>query len=93
MPFSTLQRVLIVEHYFRTQSYEAVKQSYQVHFPDAAVPSKTTIFQHVNRFHGTGSTVIIDAPVCNGVGDSFNIFSNYVIYMYRKKHDIQFWVA
>jgi hypothetical protein len=42
-PFSTVQRVFIVEHYFRTQSYEAVKQSYQVNFPDAAVPNKSTI--------------------------------------------------
>jgi hypothetical protein len=44
MPFSTVQRVFIVEHYFRTQSYEAVKHAYQVHFPDAAVPNKSTIF-------------------------------------------------
>jgi hypothetical protein len=35
-----MQRVFIVEHYFRTQWYEAAKQAYQVHFPDAAVPSK-----------------------------------------------------
>jgi hypothetical protein len=26
------------------QSYAAVKQAYQVHFPDAAVPNKSAIF-------------------------------------------------
>jgi hypothetical protein len=39
-----MQRVFIVERYFRPQSYEAFKQAYQVHFPDAAVPNKATMF-------------------------------------------------
>jgi hypothetical protein len=38
MPFPTVQRVFIVEHYFRMQSYDADKQAYQLNFPDAAVP-------------------------------------------------------
>jgi hypothetical protein len=29
MPFSTMQRVLIVEQYFQTLSYEADKQAYE----------------------------------------------------------------
>jgi hypothetical protein len=40
MPFSTMQRVFIVGYCLRTQAYEAVKQAYQVHFRDAAVPKK-----------------------------------------------------
>jgi hypothetical protein len=43
MPFSTVQCAFIVEHYFLMQ-YESVKQVYQVHFPDAAVQNKSTIF-------------------------------------------------
>jgi hypothetical protein len=39
MPFSTVQLVFIVE--FRRQSYEAVKQTNQVHFSDAPVPRKS----------------------------------------------------
>jgi hypothetical protein len=44
MPFSAVQRVFIVEHYFRKQMYEAFKQIYQVHFPDDAVSNKSIIF-------------------------------------------------
>jgi hypothetical protein len=55
MPFLTMQRVFIVEHYFRTQSYEAVKHAYQARFPDAAVPNKSTIFRLVNRLLETRS--------------------------------------
>jgi hypothetical protein len=32
-----MQRVFIVEHFFRMLSYEAVKKAHQVHFPDAAI--------------------------------------------------------
>jgi hypothetical protein len=35
---------VIVERCSQTQSYEAVRQAYQVHFPGDAVPSKSTIF-------------------------------------------------
>jgi hypothetical protein len=38
--FPAEQRVFVVEHYFRTQSCVAVKQAYQAHFSDAAVPNK-----------------------------------------------------
>jgi hypothetical protein len=46
---STGQYVFIAEHHFRVLSLEAVKQEYQVHFPDAAVLKKSTIFRHVNQ--------------------------------------------
>jgi hypothetical protein len=49
MPFSIMQRVFIVEHYFRTQSYGAVKQAYQMHFYDAAEPDSSTMFRLVNH--------------------------------------------
>jgi hypothetical protein len=49
MPFSTVQRVFIVEHYFRMKSYEAVQQAYQLHFTDAAVPKKTNVLPLVNQ--------------------------------------------
>jgi hypothetical protein len=52
-----MQRAFTADRYFQMQSYEAVKQAYQVHFPDAAaVPNKSTIFRLVNRFRETGST-------------------------------------
>jgi hypothetical protein len=49
MPFSTMQRVCVVEHYFRTQSKETVKQAHQVHFLDAAASNKSTIFRLINQ--------------------------------------------
>jgi hypothetical protein len=31
------------------QSHETVKQVYQVHFPDATLPNKSTIFRLLNQ--------------------------------------------
>jgi hypothetical protein len=78
MPFSAVQCVFIVEHYFQTQSYEAVKQAYQVHCPDAAVPNKSTVFRLENQqrhclqsfkeYVETGR--VLSTPVW---GDTFNV--------------------
>jgi hypothetical protein len=38
--YSLFFSVFIVEHYFRTQSDEAVKQAYYVYFPGPALPNK-----------------------------------------------------
>lgn len=48
--------MFIVQLHFRKQSYEAAKHTYQVQFPDAAVPNKSTRFRNVNRFRKTVST-------------------------------------
>jgi hypothetical protein len=40
----TVQRVFIVEHYFRKQSYGTGRQAHQVHVPDIAVPNKSLNF-------------------------------------------------
>jgi hypothetical protein len=50
MPFSTVQCVFTVKHYFQMQLYEADKQVYQVHFPDAAVPNKSVILLLDNQW-------------------------------------------
>jgi hypothetical protein len=41
--------LFIVEHYILTQRFEAVKQTYHVPFPDAAVPHSQKFFHLLNN--------------------------------------------
>jgi hypothetical protein len=84
MPFLRLQSLFIVKHCFRTQPYEAVKQAYQMHFPDAAVPNKSNIFDLL--FNGvtlhrisTNMLKLVELCLQQGLGGGAPV--TYIVYM------------
>ena len=49
------QRVFIVETYNRTHSFRDVQEGFRDNFPDRNIPTKSTIFYNVRKFHEHGS--------------------------------------
>jgi hypothetical protein len=47
--------VFILEHYFATKSFAAVREAFRNAYSDKAVPNKTTIHRLVTTFRDTGS--------------------------------------
>lgn len=47
---STEKRAFVIEHYFRTLSYEKVFELFEMKFPDSPVPNKSTIKRVVDNF-------------------------------------------
>jgi hypothetical protein len=58
MVYSRAESVLILEHYFQSKWFAAVREAFSNAYPDKAVPNKTTIHRLVTTFWDTGS-------VCN----------------------------
>jgi hypothetical protein len=49
------EHVFILEHYFASKSFAAVREAFSNACPDKEVPNKTTIHLLVTKFRGTGS--------------------------------------
>jgi hypothetical protein len=50
--------VSILEHYFASKSFAAVREAVSNAYPDKEVPNKTTIHRHVSAFRNTGSVCV-----------------------------------
>jgi hypothetical protein len=55
MVYSRAERVFIIEHYFESKSFAAVRETFSNAYPDKEVPNKTTIHRQVTTFRDTGS--------------------------------------
>jgi transposase len=54
MGFSRIQRATLVEAYFANKSYKKCVKVLQVRFPDSVKPSKSTVYDVIERFRETG---------------------------------------
>jgi hypothetical protein len=54
MVYSRAERVFILEHYFASKSFAAVREAFSNAHPDKEVPNKTTIHRLVTKFWGQG---------------------------------------
>jgi hypothetical protein len=50
MVYSRAERVFILEHYFASKLYAAVREAFSNAYPDKEVPNKTTIHRLVIQF-------------------------------------------
>jgi hypothetical protein len=53
--YSRAERVFILEHYFASKSFAAVREAFSNVYPDKEVPNKTAIHRLVTTFRDTGS--------------------------------------
>jgi hypothetical protein len=58
MVYSRAERVFILEHYFASKSFAAVREAFSITCPAKEVPNMTTVHRLVTKFRDTGS-------VCN----------------------------
>jgi hypothetical protein len=49
------ERVFILDHYFESKLFAAVREAFSNAYPDMEVPSKTTVHRLVTKFWDTGS--------------------------------------
>jgi hypothetical protein len=49
------ERVFVLEHYFASKSFAAVREAFSNAYPDKKVPNKTTIHRAFTEFRDTGS--------------------------------------
>jgi hypothetical protein len=54
------QRILVLKHYFRNESYALCQEAFQETFPNDTVPSKTAIYRIITEFEETGSVCEIE---------------------------------
>jgi rRNA maturation protein Rpf1 len=50
MVYSRAERVFILEHYFASKSFPAVREAFSSAYPDKDVPNMTTIHRLVTKF-------------------------------------------
>lgn len=55
MPYSTEQRVALLEYYFERKSLDAVRAAFQHAYPTAPSPPNSTIMRLVHKFRASGS--------------------------------------
>jgi hypothetical protein len=58
MENSRAERVLILENYFASKSFAAVREAFSNAYPDKEVPNKVTIQRLVTEFRDTGSVCV-----------------------------------
>ena len=51
------QRILIVELYHQTHSYQEVQREFHQRFPDRDIPSKSTISRNVKKLKENGTVL------------------------------------
>jgi hypothetical protein len=49
------QKIFVVKHYFRNESYVFCQGDFQEAFPNDTVPKKTTVYRIITKFEETGS--------------------------------------
>jgi hypothetical protein len=52
---SRAESVFILEYYFTSLSFDAVREAFSNAYPDNEVPNKTTVHRLVIKFRDTGS--------------------------------------
>jgi hypothetical protein len=67
VPFSQVQRVVIVGHYLASGSYLNFQSEFRDTFPDSPVPNKWIISRLVNRFRDTGTLHLLASNMWKGV--------------------------
>jgi hypothetical protein len=55
MVYSRAEHVFILEHYFASKSFTAVREAFSYAYPYKEVPNKTTVQRLVTKFRGTES--------------------------------------
>jgi hypothetical protein len=58
MVYTRAERVFILEHYFASKSFVAVREAFSNAYPDKEVPNDTIIHRRVTTFLGTGSVCL-----------------------------------
>jgi hypothetical protein len=58
MEYSRAERVFILEHYFASKSFAAVREAFSNAYPDKEVQNKTTVHQMVTKLRDTGSVCV-----------------------------------
>jgi hypothetical protein len=58
MVYSRAGRVFILEHYFASKSFVAVREAFSNAYHDKEVPNNTTVHRPVTKFRGTGSVCL-----------------------------------
>jgi hypothetical protein len=58
MVHSQAERVSILEHYFASKSFAAVREAFSNAFPDKVVANMTTVHRLVTEFWDTGSVCL-----------------------------------
>jgi hypothetical protein len=58
MVYSRAERVFILEHYFASKSFAAVREAFRNAYPDKEVPNKATIHRLVTKFRDTGNVCL-----------------------------------
>jgi hypothetical protein len=53
------QRIFIVKHYFRNESYALYQEAFQEVFPNDTVPNKIKTYRIITKFEETGSVCVI----------------------------------
>jgi hypothetical protein len=59
MVYSRAERVFILEHYFASKSFAAVREAFSNAYPDKEVPNKTIVHRLVTKF-GTQEVFVCD---------------------------------
>jgi hypothetical protein len=54
------QRIFVVNHYFRNESYVLCQEAFQEAFPNDTVPNKTTVNRIITKFEETGCVCVIE---------------------------------
>jgi hypothetical protein len=58
MVHSPTERVFILEHYFASKSFAAVREAFSNVYPDREVPNETTVHRLITKFRDTGSVCV-----------------------------------
>jgi hypothetical protein len=58
MVYSRAERVFVLEHYFASKSFGAVREAFSNAYPDKEVTNKTTMHRLVTKFRDTGSVCL-----------------------------------
>jgi hypothetical protein len=58
MVYSRSERVFILEHYFASKSFGAVREAFSNAYPDKEIANNTTIHRLVTAFLDTGSACL-----------------------------------
>jgi hypothetical protein len=56
--YSREEREFILEHYFASKSFAAIREAFTNAYPDKEVPNKTTVHRLVTTFWNTGSVCL-----------------------------------
>jgi hypothetical protein len=77
MVYLRAERVFIIEHYFASKSFAAVREAFSNAYPDKEVPNKTTVHRLVTKFQDTRRGWIFSVSGVKLFCESFLTNKNY----------------